>query len=268
MSLSNFEKIVEFHYCSGLLVTDSDTRSVYSQDSKLVKLRLDLIVEEFNELLEAVKYNNFVEIIDALADLLYVSYGACASFGFLQQKGHVFNICDTNIQNKPDRLITTNNPNLVILYQSILATNIDKIIELVQHVLSVNIPFNNLSDVMMMTAITNSKNLKLELLNLIKNIYITSIAFGVDINRAYALVHESNMTKFCNTEQEAIDSVKTYETDERYDTPAYKKSNGKYVIYNQSSGKILKSKYYKPVSFDSILMDVPSLKPSPNCGSA
>lgn len=46
-----------------------------------MKLRLSLIEEEIKELEEAVEQNNFIEIIDALADILYVTYGAGCSFG-------------------------------------------------------------------------------------------------------------------------------------------------------------------------------------------
>lgn len=44
-------------------------------------LRLSLIKEEFEELVEAVYYQDMVEIADALTDLLYVIYGAGHSFG-------------------------------------------------------------------------------------------------------------------------------------------------------------------------------------------
>ena len=48
---------------------------------KIVKLRLDLIKEELNELTDAIKNNDIVEVADALTDILYVTYGAGHSFG-------------------------------------------------------------------------------------------------------------------------------------------------------------------------------------------
>ena len=45
-------------------------------DNKIIKLRLDLIKEELNELEDAIKNKNLVEIADALTDILYVTYGA------------------------------------------------------------------------------------------------------------------------------------------------------------------------------------------------
>ena len=48
---------------------------------KIIKLRLDLIKEELEELKEAINDNNIVEVADALTDILYVTYGAGHSFG-------------------------------------------------------------------------------------------------------------------------------------------------------------------------------------------
>ena len=78
---------------------------------------------------------------------------------------------------------------------------------------------------------------------------------GIDADKAFELVHKSNMSKLCVSEQEAKDTVKSYESDDRYDSPAYRLSDdGKhYVVYNKSTSKILKSINYNPVKFDSIL---------------
>ena len=50
-------------------------------DPKITKLRIDLIKEELEELIVAIKDNNIVEVADALTDILYVTYGAGHSFG-------------------------------------------------------------------------------------------------------------------------------------------------------------------------------------------
>lgn len=82
-------------------------------------------------------------------------------------------------------------------------------------------------------------------------------AFGFDADKVFDLVHISNMSKLCKTEQDAIETVKQYksETPQRYDSPAYRKSddNIHWVVYNQSTMKILKSHKYQPVNFDSLL---------------
>ena len=62
------------------------------------------------------------------------------------------------------------------------------------------------------------------------------------------------MSKFCKTEELAQATVDNYQQKfeagtSPYDTPTYRlSSDGKYyVVYNKSTGKILKSIDYKPV---------------------
>ena len=52
----------------------------FSSD-KINKLRIDLIKEELDELQEAMKNNDLLEVADALTDILYVTYGAGHAFG-------------------------------------------------------------------------------------------------------------------------------------------------------------------------------------------
>jgi len=68
------------------------------------------------------------------------------------------------------------------------------------------------------------------------------------------------MTNLCHTNIEAILTVISYKMkykkkESPYDSPAYKKSsdNKYWIVYNKSTGKILKSINYKPVNFSSIL---------------
>jgi len=83
--------------------------------------------------------------------------------------------------------------------------------------------------------------------------FFTSI--GVDADKAFDLVHQSNMSKLCVSEEEAKQTVESYKSDSRYDSPDYRLSDdGKhYVVFNKSTSKILKSINYKPVKFDSII---------------
>jgi len=50
-------------------------------DKETIKLRLDLIVEEVEELKEGLNRQNMVDVLDALCDILYVVYGAGHAFG-------------------------------------------------------------------------------------------------------------------------------------------------------------------------------------------
>jgi predicted HAD superfamily Cof-like phosphohydrolase len=56
------------------------TKPSFSTD-KINKLRYDLIKEELEELKEAMKNKDLLEVADALTDILYVAYGAGHAFG-------------------------------------------------------------------------------------------------------------------------------------------------------------------------------------------
>ncbi len=82
---------------------------------------------------------------------------------------------------------------------------------------------------------------------------------GVDGDKALSLVHESNMSKICSSEQEAIETVDWYKKEFaegrlEYDTPKYRptEEGDRWVVFNESTGKILKSVKYFPVDFSSI----------------
>jgi predicted HAD superfamily Cof-like phosphohydrolase len=97
-------------------------------------------------------------------------------------------------------------------------------------------------------------------------VYGAGGAFGIDLNQAFDLIHKSNMTKLCKTEDEAKETVQWYKDNYTpggkypYDSPEYKLSpDGKYFVpFNASTGKVLKSVNYSPVNFDSILDSAPN----------
>ena len=75
--MSNFNKVKAFMNTYGQDVKEK----AEFPDNKIVQLRIDLIEEELNELKEAIKNKDIVEVADALTDILYVTYGAGHSFG-------------------------------------------------------------------------------------------------------------------------------------------------------------------------------------------
>ena len=160
--MSNFQKVIDFNEAFSVPVYNTIQNKIFTENPKLVKLRLDLILEEVRELTDAAKEHDMTETIDALADILYVVYGAGASF-------------------------------------------------------------------------------------------------GINLDKAFDIVHESNMSKLCKTEDDAIKTVQLYKDkyenkESPYDTPAYRKSDdGKYwVVYNESTGKILKNYKYTPANFEAL----------------
>ena len=87
--MSNFNKVGTFMKTFGQEVK---TKPSFSSD-KINKLRIALIKEELEELLEAMKNNDLLEVADALTDILYVTYGAGHAFGIDLDK------CFNEVQN-------------------------------------------------------------------------------------------------------------------------------------------------------------------------
>ena len=75
--MSNFNKVGIFMKTFGQEVKNKPS---FSSD-KINKLRIDLIKEELEELTEAMRKNDLLEVADALTDILYVTYGAGHAFG-------------------------------------------------------------------------------------------------------------------------------------------------------------------------------------------
>ena len=75
--MTNFEKVGLFMKTFGQEVK---TKASFPTD-KIKKLRIDLIEEELNELKDAINKKDLKETIDALTDILYVTYGAGHAFG-------------------------------------------------------------------------------------------------------------------------------------------------------------------------------------------
>jgi predicted HAD superfamily Cof-like phosphohydrolase len=103
---TNFDKVKEFNRAFDMVPLTPETYSKYFIDCdinvqvidpcvgftsrselfikspNIIKLRLDLIKEEIEELNDAIKNKDFIETRDAIADILYVVYGMADVLGF------------------------------------------------------------------------------------------------------------------------------------------------------------------------------------------
>jgi predicted HAD superfamily Cof-like phosphohydrolase len=75
--MTNFERVKEFHKTMGLDWRDTPGWILQTQEH----LRVRLILEELSELSKAYAEGAFLEVADALADLLYVVYGTAVEHG-------------------------------------------------------------------------------------------------------------------------------------------------------------------------------------------
>ena len=96
--MSNFSKVGIFMKTFGQEVKNKPS---FSTD-KINKLRIDLIKEEIDELSDAMKNKDLLEVADALTDILYVTYGAGHAFGINLDK------CFEEVQNSNMSKLDTN----------------------------------------------------------------------------------------------------------------------------------------------------------------
>jgi predicted HAD superfamily Cof-like phosphohydrolase len=261
---SNFQKVCEFNKCFGLAHFDNPQNNILEENKNLSKLRIDLCKEEIEELNEAFDQKNFIEVIDALTDELYVLYGAGSSFGVdldFEFRNRIKNLYflknipknKTNyqllkmyIEQEPKTDHSLNNINKTLFNSDIP----DKILNLKRVV------NNDVSDLEIFKNLNNFTQVTRTLVYLLFNIYKLGMYLGIDLDKSFDIVHSSNMSKLCVDEVEAQLTVDNYKkTQTKYDSPNFKKSeNGNYwIVYNESTGKILKSINYTPANFNSML---------------
>jgi predicted HAD superfamily Cof-like phosphohydrolase len=230
----HFEKVCDFNRVFNYPVFNVNIAS--NETPKEAKYRYDLIYEEgIVELGRAIRNNDMKETKDAIADLLYVAYGTL----------YTYNI---DLKNLIDyKLVGTE-------YKQI-----ERCIE------NARIGLLNDKDIIYLSN---------ALLELISYTYMFGYSLNIDVDSIFTMVHESNMSKVCIDEEEAIMTVDSYKNkynthcelyDEYcvkygkdseealsiyspYDTPYYYKSGEYWLVKNKSTGKALKSINYKPVN--------------------
>ena len=256
--MSNFQKVVDFNKAFGIFVTDTPLKNIFQTDPKLVKLRHSLITEEIRELNEdGFHKKNFVEVVDALSDILYVVYGAGASFGInLDEHFNIY--CHLKMSYYVEENIS--NFNRIKLIKSsesserILTDFFDNS-ENVEMVFNKYVVMLNTEDTKLGRYITLEDFQKVEnsLVKMLDFTYSLGNMLGIDLDQSFNIVHESNMSKLCKDEETAKKTVEWYKQNEsRYDSPNYRpceSQTGKFVVFNESTGKILKSIEYTPADF-------------------
>ncbi len=85
-------------------------------------------------------------------------------------------------------------------------------------------------------------------------VYGMGQVLGLNLDRAFDIVHDSNMSKLCDSESQAIETCEWIKTCNHDYSPGYRQLEcGSFLVYDTLSGKVLKSKYYKPAIFDELL---------------
>lgn len=262
---SLFSIIMDYYKCikDFTIAFDCFYRSTYNINdiknySDVAKLRFDLIKEELNELSDAYNNKDFIEVIDALTDIIYVTYGAAITFGIDLNKEFInymrnknvtvdtnlshFQMINRNKELKIQKNIFNNNNSIDI---GSLSFQLDMCFLVLESLRICLINHTDLASLPEFLCDINSK------------IFNMCVFLGIDLDKSFEIVHSSNMSKLCNSEEIAIKTVENYKlNDDRYDTPIYmesKLSSDKYIVKNESTGKVLKSIEYNPANFNVML---------------
>ena len=253
---TQYQMVYDFNVAFGVDIYSPFNSELILKHDTLANLRYSLIEEEVLELQEAILTNDNKETIDALADILYVGWGAGVSFGIDMDKEYkqylelLHTPYDTfDFENKSNFENTRIVPNTTITKEN----GLDKLFLSLQHVKQA---LNVRTETETEDNRTHREQLGKYLCRLMYHVYRLVEVYEVDIDRAFKIVHDSNMSKLCETEDIAQKTVQWYKDNNTvYDSPAYRKSDlGDYfVVFNKSTGKILKSINYTPVDFISLL---------------
>jgi len=261
-----------YKYCRTTIFANETNTSNKGNKGNIVKLRLDLIKEELDELNDAINDKDIIEQRDACADILYVVYGMADVLGIsiddiFSSKMQEFNsgssldsgssfVSNFNkIQNNQTAFIDIDiqSKTTVELVEFINRKLINSYKELESNSLKTDEINNNNSIESINSKFINIAN---NLYDLLSWTYMMTLAIGVNADSDFDIVHNSNMSKLCDTEADAIATVQDYEAKYRagsspYDSPYYYylPNLEKWIIKNLSTGKALKNIKYKKVCF-------------------
>lgn len=228
---TNLQMVNEFHRVFGHTSNMELQKDILETNSKLIYFRISMITEEFDELTDAITKNDFKECIDAICDMMYFVYGTFDVIGY------------------PFDLATSRSLNYKFLEYNLTSKN-DKIFDKYKFDLDHHIEyiFKNIQKLKQYTEETNLEMFLWHLNRIERTSQTLGTLFGIDINKCFTEVHRSNMTKLCNSEENAIATVESYkklleEGKSTYQQPEFRhdETNGYWVVFDASTSKILKS---------------------------
>lgn len=264
-TMTSFECVGQFHEIFGHPKSTTLQTNIIVENSSLIHFRLDLIREEFNELVDAVNDNDIIEVIDAISDIEYVIHGMAHVMGINADAAfldvHNENITTlgkaieskamTNFERVGEFHVLIDHPTSSVFQKNIIKDNPSLIyfrIDIIKE------RFNDLIDAVNCNDISK---IPFAIGKMLHAVYGMAHVIGYNADVAFAIVHASNMSKLCKTEDIAKETIEHYKTLEGFEkvTVDYRlaSDNQHYVVFNADTGKILKSKYFTLPDFSSMI---------------
>lgn len=198
------------------------------QSLKVGNFRLKLIDEELNgpkELIDSMMNDNPVGMLDGICDVLYVVYGAYATYG-LQVA------------------------NWFVQHEGFAVSPILPMHESIKHIQHLRAGYDRLKRGM---EIGDQRTIQAGLDDVLHSTLDLGTTCGFDLTGAFDEVHRSNMSKFCASSDEAAESIllRLDEGNEQYKDATIQEvvvdDKVFYIIKRAGDGKILKgSKFFEP----------------------
>lgn len=244
-----------------------------TDEPKLIRLRLDLIKEEIGELNQAIEQNDIIETRDALADILYVVYGMADVLGInlkfngfldfiprsFNTKGEIsFKIMETQQKYRTDTPPYITNFGWVRVFMDVCIQEGEQGRNPSFLIAQINYFYSELERICLLPAICPDDHDAIYKLlrDIARYVYMYCHIKEINADADFAIVHDSNMSKLCDTESDAIATVADYKEKYKagispYDTPYYYllPELGKWIVKNKNTGKALKNIKYHKVQF-------------------
>lgn len=238
--MSFYEQVGEFHEMFGHPVSTEPQLNVFFEKPELVPFRTKLIREEVEELMDAIHKKDYIECVDAICDTLYFLMGTYqvlgVNFDKLEKEPYVFTGFTSDTYLSEDYFNDRSK-----FFDSVLLQN--TMSNLIAEVEEIEILVRDIKE---SGDYSNSESYFNKLLSNLETIdficHALALLFSADIEKCFAEVHRSNMTKLCKSEEEAQLTVDKYNSDpeNRYD-PGYRKHGDFWVVFNKTDSKIIKS---------------------------
>lgn len=225
----HYEAVVDFMQVMGQPVAPKPE----FKSPKVSMLRYNLIKEELEELEEAIMDDDYVEIADALADLLYVIYGAHATFGVGVEDLDVYD----RFEPWSAQILPYNRAKSALDSLNSELGSFERALE-EYDAMDVRGPLDDLLD----------------------SVYRTAAFYGINIHACFDEVHASNMSKFCKTENDArvsLDMRKAAEeTADKYKNAEVHQVGDVWVLRRSDNHKVLKGMDYFEPNLKQFLADL------------
>lgn len=225
MCTTQLECVRQFRRAFDLKVAVTPQHAAFNEESKTLSCTY-LIFEELQELEQGIDRKSLYDVTDALVDIQYVLNAAAICFGI--DLGHELN---RHHGSDMAKLIRSPQPRHDVFAESPR--------EVQQHLKLIMNAMWKLRDSITMKSFLG---MSAALVDIQYEVFRAGAVFGIDLDRAFDIVHRANMAKLCLTKQQAMETVEWYQTNhnERYKSPAFAGDGTYFRVFDAASGKPLK----------------------------